>query len=195
MTDAENLAAVTTLPEVLMRTSREIASLLEFLQTSRTFLENAAVPRLQRTQTRLHAASSTTETATHDLLDGLGRSLLLIDELGTRLTANAGTGGPEHGELHAELRDEVHRLVLSLQFQDIVAQQIGCATRLLQDTERRMTLIAEHFDSAVLGTYPHAATMELSSDAADPTIPAVPAADRQALADAVFAQVFPADAQ
>ncbi|MEX2281964.1 MAG: hypothetical protein WEE89_05735, partial [Gemmatimonadota bacterium] len=120
---------VVSLPNILVRTSREITSVLNTLYRSRGFLEQAAVPRLQRTHQNLRQASEASETATHTLLDGLGHALVLIDQLDHSARPQDLTPTrPDHA-IRFDLREEVYRLIYSLQFQDIVAQQIAYATR------------------------------------------------------------------
>jgi hypothetical protein len=175
---------VSSLPNILMRTTREITSVLNSLYRSRAFLEQAAVPRLRKTHLSLEEVSSATESATLDLLEGLDRTLFLIDEIGRRMVS------PENHDdvvLHNELREEVHRLVASLQFQDLVAQQIGIATRVLQDTERRMIAMVRQYEIAFFGeadTEPDNGAEEIDGEL--PLSLGSPK-ERQALADAVFA--------
>jgi hypothetical protein len=181
--EVEGTPPMSTLPQILVRTSREITAVLHSLYRSHAFLDQSAVQRLHGTRRRLHDVAAATETATHDLLDGLDHTLVLIDELGPGVHESQTV--EDRARLHNELRESVHRLVTAMQFQDIVAQQIAYAVRILEDTERRMIGIAEHFDSTVFGNKgkaegpgtepphdPHA-----SMDNAEP---------RQALADSIF---------
>lgn len=186
---AEEETPVASLPTILIRTSHEITAVLNSLYRSRTLLEQAAVPRLQRTHARLKEVSDATESATHDMLDKLDRASQLIDEIGSRVVAGIPAGDPAALQLHADLREEAHRLVLCLQFQDIVTQQIGFATHVLEETERRMTQLANQFKSTVFGQ------AEASGDdnAAwghhyDPDATASCPDERQALADSVFGE-------
>jgi hypothetical protein len=176
------------LPEILMRTSREITAVLDTLHRSRDFLERAAVPRLRRTNLKLLEASEATESATHELLDGLDRSLVLIDELGRQL-AHQGAWPDGFAHKQSELRTEVHRLINSLQVQDIVAQQIAFAMRVLQDTERRMIAISEYFDVAVFGRTESATVDEANwAHEFDTGATMARGPERQALADTIFQQ-------
>ena len=177
---------VVSLPDILVRTSREITSVLNSLYRSRSFLEQAAVPRLQRTHLNLRQASQATETATHTLLDGLDRALVLIDQLEQPADPRSQDPAlPDHAAIRFDLREEVHHLICSLQFQDIVAQQIGYATRVLEDTERRLATLTEHFDVAVFGRS-IAEEEEPEVEDHDATAITNAAIERQAVADSVF---------
>jgi chemotaxis regulatin CheY-phosphate phosphatase CheZ len=180
--------AVSSLPAILVRTSREITAVLNSLYRSRAFLEQAAVPRLQRTNEHLREVSNATETATHSMLDGIDRSLHLIDQIGRRLGHGVAPGDAGAAALHADLREEVHRLVMCLQFQDVVAQQIGFATHVLEDTERRMVMIAELFDVAVFAQAEALPDADVEWDVHfDPAATFGSSTERQAMADAIIA--------
>lgn len=87
---------------------------------------------------KLTEVSSATEMATSELLDGLDRALLLVDQLEV---------GPSSSDDDADpcddLREELHTLVTVLQFQDTTKQQLGNASTVL---EERMLRLAEVFD-------------------------------------------------
>lgn len=188
----QDATPVASLPNILIRTSQEITAVLNSLYRSRTLLEHAAVPRLQRTHAKLQEVTQATETATHDMLDKLDRASLLIDEIGTRMTLGVAAGDETAMQLHAELREEAHRLVLCLQFQDIVTQQIGFATHVLQETERRMTLLAEQFKNTVFGqTLPEEQAESEWTPPYDPEATTTCLSERQALADSVFGETSP----
>lgn len=183
----EDETPVASLPNILIRTSQEITAVLNSLYRSRTLLEHAAVPRLQRTHAKLQEVQHVTESATHDMLDKLDRANLLIDEIGTRIKAGVPAGDTAALQLHAELRDEAHRLVHCLQFQDIVAQQIAFATHVLEETERRMATLADQFKSTVFGqTVDEALSEDDGASPYDPEATTAGLGERQALADAVF---------
>lgn len=190
--DAADAAPVASLPNILLRTSQEITAVLNSLYRSRVLLEQAAVPRLQRTHVRLKEVTLATESATHDMLDKLDRATLLIDEIGVRITTGIAAGDGAALQLYADLREEAHRLVLCLQFQDIVAQQIGYATHVLEDTERRMSQLASQFKTTVFGQ----AAVDVVDDLAwsahfDPDATTTCPSERQAVADDVFGDVSP----
>ena len=190
--DTAETVPVASLPQILIRTSQEITAVLKSLYRSRVLLEQAAVPRLQRTHVRLKQVTLATESATHDMLDKLDRASLLIDEIGVRITTGIAAGDGAALQLHADLREEAHRLVLCLQFQDIVAQQIGCATHVLEETERRMSQLASQFKTTVFGQ----AELEAADDDAwsahfDPDATTSSPSERQAVADDVFGDGSP----
>jgi hypothetical protein len=190
--EAVEAAPVASLPNILMRTSQEITAVLNSLYRSRVLLEQAAVPRLQRTHVRLKEVTQATESATHDMLDKLDRASLLIDEIGVRITTGIPASDKEALQLHADLREEAHRLVMCLQFQDIVTQQIGYATHVLEETERRMTQLASQFKTTVFGQ----AELEIADDGEwsahfDPDATTTCPHERQAIADDVFGDGLP----
>ncbi|MEX1182132.1 MAG: hypothetical protein WEF86_02780 [Gemmatimonadota bacterium] len=183
----EGATPVASLPTILIRTSHEITAVLNSLYRSRTLLEQAAVPRLHRTHVKLKEVTAATETAAHDMLDKLDRASLLIDAIGTRMSAGIPAGDEAALRLHADLREEAHRLVLCLQFQDIVTQQIGFATHVLEETERRMTQLANQFTSTVFGQAEPAGPADAEwAPACDPDATTAAPGERQALADSVF---------
>jgi hypothetical protein len=184
---AVEAAPVASLPNILMRTSQEITAVLNSLYRSRVLLEQAAVPRLQRTHVRLKEVTQATESATHDMLDKLDHASLLIDEIGVRITTGIPAADKEALQLHADLREEAHRLVMCLQFQDIVTQQIGYATHVLEETERRMTQLASQFKTTVFGQAELEAADEGDWSAHfDPDATTACPRERQAVADDVF---------
>jgi len=87
---------------------------------------------------KLTEVSSATEMATSELLDGLDRALLLVDQLEVGPSSSDDDADPRD-----DLREELHTLVTVLQFQDIAKQQLGNASTVL---EERMLRLAEVFD-------------------------------------------------
>ena len=87
---------------------------------------------------KLIEVSSATEMATSELLDGLDRALLLVDQLEVGPSSSDDDADPRD-----DLREELHTLVTVLQFQDIAKQQLGNASTVL---EERMLRLAEGFD-------------------------------------------------
>jgi hypothetical protein len=171
---------VASLPSILMRTSQDITSALHSLYRSHDFLKQAAVQRLTGTRAKLNDLSTTTETATHRILDGLDNALVLIEEIGkvTPDTADAEA-------LSSQLREEVHGLITSLQFQDIVAQQIAFAVHVLEDTETRIHYVAQHLEK-VFGKSEPVEHHEDGDGAFDPSASTIGVGERQSLADSIF---------
>ena len=87
---------------------------------------------------KLTEVSSATEMATSELLDGLDRALLLVDQLEVGPSSSDDDADPRD-----DLREELHTLVTVLQFQDTTNQQLGNASTVL---EERMLRLAEVFD-------------------------------------------------
>ena len=87
---------------------------------------------------KLIEVSSATEMATSELLDGLDRALLLVDQLEVGPSSSDDDADPRD-----DLREELHTLVTVLQFQDTTKQQLGNASTVL---EERMLRLAEVFD-------------------------------------------------
>ena len=187
----------------------EIMSIVGSLRESRGLLEQAAMDRLQHTNQKLQEVSSATELATTGMLDGLERSLDLVNRLhdGESEQPEAESTADDlrvNNDVRDELRDELHQLITLLQFQDITAQQLGYASGVLTDIEERLVRIAQVFDVAGLGTMMERgepAEAEAEAEAAgndageehegtpgicDPHASTLDADDRQAVADEIF---------
>jgi hypothetical protein len=176
------------LPRILLRAHAEISQVLESLRRSRGILERTTMERVQKTQSKLREVSSATEDATIGMLDGLDRSLSLVD----RLDEDAARSEPERAATHRdELRERLHALITSLQFQDITSQQLSYASAVLEDLENRMAAVAALIDQNLSGLeqvaqdHPnattHPAARHFDSDAST-----LDAETRQALADEIF---------
>lgn len=142
------------LPAVLLSAHAEITGILGGIQQTRAALEAHAVERLRDTQGLLTDVNATTEQATLQLLNGLDRSLELIDSLERQAQ------GQESGAGFRELRTQVSALYHYLQFQDIAAQQLQGAAHALLDIELRVGAVAGLFDRALTGSNRAAATAE-----------------------------------
>ncbi|MFN0181439.1 MAG: hypothetical protein ACKVZ0_21730 [Gemmatimonadales bacterium] len=122
----------------------ELTRALGGIQRSRQTLARYHVDRLAKGQARLTEVSSATESATTALLNGLDRSLGLIDQIAKT---------PGHGTAAVEaLREETNALYSLLQFQDITTQQLAGVATLLDDIADRVTHALE-----LLGPGHHAA--------------------------------------
>lgn len=206
----ERPAGLRDLVDILEAAYGEVMNIVESLRQSRGLLEKAAMERLSSTHQRLAEVSSATEMAATGMLDGLDRSLVLVDHLeAADGGAPAADGEKGAGEIRDELRDELHQLMGLLQFQDITSQQLGYATGVLQDIEERMLRIAKVFDLTggkaesesnpvlALAPEPSEALGELLAgtesngkgkdfDVCDPEASNFDADSRQALADEIF---------
>jgi hypothetical protein len=145
------------LPAVLLRAHTEINEILGGIRLTREAIEAHAVDRIRETKAKLSDVASTTESATLELMNGLDRSLELINTLETQANGAAPSDGFE------SLRGEVSTLYNHLQFQDITAQQLQGVGAALLDLETRVSGVAALFDSA-LG---HGAGAELLLRTAD----------------------------
>jgi hypothetical protein len=173
------------LPELLLQTSQDISAVLNTLYRSRALLERAAVPRIQHTQRNLARVSDATETAAKALLDGIGRSLALIDQLAHELVPDGHETTAGRG-IRQQLEVEVQGLIAAIQFQDLVAQQIAYATQILHETEERMTEAAAHFDSALFGAPGNPSDIEVAEPELDAGFAFELDPDSQAMADSIF---------
>jgi chemotaxis regulatin CheY-phosphate phosphatase CheZ len=117
---------------------REVHEALLAIRRSRESLRNFQVEGLRDTHAKLSEVSSTTETAATELLNGLDRTLALIDAL----EARSDPAGYE------ALRAEVNKLYGHLQFQDIIAQQLAGVGALLGLVEEHMTHVAAMLDDS-----------------------------------------------
>lgn len=177
------------LSDLLARGYAEILGVLDSLRQSRHLLERAAVEKIQHTHDKLREVSNATETAATDILNGLDRANMMVDEL----DAYAG----EHGEpddkastIRASLRDELFALMGHMQFQDITSQQLNYASAVLTEMETRLSSIAKVFDPAVFGAVnPEAAPSATPTGPVtfDPNASTQNRAERQAVADEIIA--------
>ncbi len=173
------------LTQLLAKGYAEIVSVLGSLRQSRSVLERAAVEKLQHTHAKLKEVSNATELAATDILDGLDRSVALID----RLDGLDGTPG-ESAEVRGQLRDELFRLMGCMQFQDITTQQLSYASAVLTDMEERLAQLAQVFDPATFGAAaPAPAPVPVAPQGPvtyDPGASVENAEQRQAVADEIF---------
>ncbi len=137
--------------------------------------------RLRDGTARLDEVSNTTETAAMQMLNGLDRTLAIIDRL------EAGEGGesarrPSH-DVCESLRAEVNEMYGHLQFQDIITQQIRGVGALLAEVEERIDGIAGLFEiTAAI----EAAGARRADGAFNPDATMLNADERQALIDEAF---------
>lgn len=190
-------AGSTDLTALVMHVYLDVIETLKILRRTRSALERTTVEQVQATQEKLLEVSSTTELAATDLLDGLDRAIGMID----RLDSLAAEGNTEESEkLRAELRDELFRLIVVLQFQDIAAQQLSHASNVLRGVERRLERVVGLLDDADLVSSSESAAGTDAADHAhdrprgyDPAASMLGAEDRQALADEIFSPAANAD--
>ncbi len=131
------------LPAVILRAHAEITEILGGIRLTREAIEAHALERIRDTQNRLIDVTSTTETATLELMNGLDRSIELVNTLEQQANGSASADGFQ------VLRDQVSALYNHLQFQDITAQQLQGVTHSLLDLEVRVAAVAALFDQQV----------------------------------------------
>ncbi|MBW3630475.1 MAG: hypothetical protein KY464_14410 [Gemmatimonadetes bacterium] len=176
---AISAAGLPDVPELLTRATSIINKMLESLRAGQQVLQRAAVEKLQHTNAKLHEVSSATETATTDIMDGLDRTFVLVDQLDGK---GVGPRGPEIG---AQIRDELFAVMTHLQFQDITSQQLDHASSIIRDMERYLDEFVVLLDMRGLGklpgSEPGASLSELR--AFDPCATTLDAEKRQAMVD------------
>ncbi len=144
---ADRLAArpaLSELPHLMLRAHGEINDILDGIRLTRQAIEAHTVDRIRDTKDRLNDVSATTENATLELMNGLDRSIELINSLETESTGQADGSG------FTELRGQVSTLYNHLQFQDITAQQLQGVAQAMLEIESRMASVAALFDHGVL---------------------------------------------
>jgi chemotaxis regulatin CheY-phosphate phosphatase CheZ len=171
-----------TVPDVLRRTSEEIAAILSGIRQGREEFEQAAAERIGGTRDKLREVSAATEVAAVDMLNSLDRTVSLLD------TLEQPTNEVDARATRQAMRNELGGLFISLQFQDITAQQLAHASRMLDEVERKLLSVIARFDSVVFGiAATHAACQEgPGAGCFDPGASFFNADARQAVADEIF---------
>jgi chemotaxis regulatin CheY-phosphate phosphatase CheZ len=175
------------LPQTLYHAYSEMRALLERLRVSRGILEQAAMDKLAHMHDKLREVSSATEIAATDILDGLDRSVAMVDELDA--AAEAPDGAVRGAEIRVRMRDELFGLMVHLQFQDITTQQLAYASSVIQDMEQRLGQLVSIFESDARPSESSPASTPSQSQEGvtfDPHASNSSATDRQALADQLF---------
>ena len=116
------------LPTLMLKVHQEITQALDGIRATRETIQTHSLSRIKDTHARLTEVSSTSENAAIEMLNGLDRSLALIDQI------EQGGGAAKDG--YDALRNEVNALYGHLQFQDIIAQQLHGVTALLEMRDR-----------------------------------------------------------
>ena len=167
---------------LLVRMYAELQRILYNVRRSRGLLEEATITNLESTNAKLKEVSSTTEFAASNMLDGVDRALGLVDRVQEQ---------PGDAPSFDALRDELHALVVALQFQDIIAQQLDHASTIIADMETQLRRVTRMFAVSVLrdgddDSDDDAPAFAISTGAFDPAASVSDAATRQALADDIF---------
>jgi hypothetical protein len=156
---------LTALPTLVIRAYAEVIDALGGIRLGRETIE-----------------TSTAGSATMELMNGIDRSLALLDRVGAELP-EAGSG---RAALEA-LRHEMNELFGHLQFQDITAQQLAGVGAVLQDIEGRMRAVAVLFNERT----PATGDVVPESDSFNGDARFTNVKDRQAMIDAAFAVKSP----
>lgn len=177
---------VERLPDMLLKAHDEVVAVLESLQRSRDVLQKTSVNQLRVTTAKLQEVTDATEVAATGILDGLDRSIGLVD----KLEGLDASGNLEADAVRNQLRDELFQAQAALQFQDITAQQLSYASSLLGELEDRMRGLATALEADGYAgelTAESAARALAAQKAFDPNATMDNATGRQALADSIFA--------
>jgi chemotaxis regulatin CheY-phosphate phosphatase CheZ len=166
------------LPSLLLNAYTEVTAALGGIRVSREAIQSQAIDQLRATNEKLAQVSSHTEAAATRMLDGLDRTLVLIDQL----SDSESDSNYSLQEAAETLRSEINELFICLQFQDITAQQLKGAVDLLVNVEERLEGVAKMFDG------PHESSQALAENEEeashyDPSASMESAASRQQLAD------------
>jgi hypothetical protein len=165
---------------ILARSYSEVVSVLGGLRESRDVLARTSADKLLEVTTA-------TEVAANDILDGLDRSVALVNEMDAR----AGEGNSAAGvELRNKLRDELFSAMSCLQFQDITTQQLSYASSVLTEMEARLAELATILDPAAFGVAGTVAPLQVPATANPisygPDASTQNVETRQAIADQIF---------
>jgi chemotaxis regulatin CheY-phosphate phosphatase CheZ len=173
------------LPDMLLKAHDEVCAVLKSLRDSRDLLQKSSVNQLRQTSAKLQEVTDATELAATGILDGLDRSIGMVDQL-EGLDAS---GNVEAAAIRGQLRDELWQAQAALQFQDITAQQLSYAASLLAELEDRMQGLATALEADGFAevTSDSAARALAAAKAFDPNATMANATGRQALADSIFA--------
>lgn len=171
-----------TLPSALLRVSSELSLVLNGIRLTRETIQTYSTERLRDTHARLHEVSSTSESAAMEMLNGLDRTLAMIDRLEQSTDATPST------DMYDALRAEVNQLYSHLQFQDIIAQQLNGVAAVLVEVEERVQTVTNLFGDA-LGESRDATrhpAVRLDPGAFNPDASVRQTGDRQAMIDEAF---------
>jgi chemotaxis regulatin CheY-phosphate phosphatase CheZ len=182
MDAAITAAGFADVPELLSRAALIINKMLESLKAGQQVLQRAAVEKLHHTNTKLHEISTATESAATDIMDGLDRAFLLVDQL------DGEDVGPRGAEIGGQLRDELFAVMTHLQFQDITSQQLDHASSIIQDMEHYLDEFVVLFDLPTIGKVRGHDAIRLHSEHRpyDPCATTLDAEQRQAIVDEIL---------
>lgn len=167
-------------PSAVLRLSAELSRVLNGIRMTRETIQTYSTDRLRDTHARLHEVSSTSESAAMEMLNGLDRTLAMIDAL------ERSAGGSAQPEMYQALRAEVNQQYGHLQFQDIIAQQLNGVAGVLIEVEQRVQTVAGLFDDILGGQMTPGTGMVLDPESYNPDASMRGAGDRQTMIDEAF---------
>jgi hypothetical protein len=167
-----------TVPGTLLHVYRELSRALDNIRQTRVAIESCSLTEFKDTHARLSEVSTATESAAMAMLNGLDRTLAMIDQLEAESIPHQPSGVPQ------ALRDEVNQLYNHLQFQDIITQQLRGVGDLMTELERRVSSLGLMFDGPAAGPPP--APVAPDTQAYNPDASMAGAPERQAAIDATF---------
>ncbi len=164
-----------SLPSLMPRIRSQVGEALARIRRARDLLHAPQPERMSSTHARLDEVNKATESATLAMLNGLDRTLEIIDGLQQR------SGAPDAG--FDAMRDEVNHLYTHLQFQDIIAQQLAGVTASLVDLEQEIKALADLFNDGTSAPLPAALAAPRDPRAYNPDASTVDVERRQSVID------------
>ncbi|MEO7083145.1 MAG: hypothetical protein ABI442_19015 [Gemmatimonadaceae bacterium] len=168
------------LSRTLLRAYAESVGIAERMREGRTVMGQATIEKLHLMDGKLGEISSATEVATTDILNGLNRSVELVDAV----LEDDGTAAGRAVAL-TNLRDELYGVMEHLQFQDITAQQLKHMSSLLYEIRSRMNVLVKVFAPYLISD-PLAPVAQALAGTFDPDATTANVTARQAVADEVY---------
>ena len=149
-------------------------------------LEKTTTEKFHHMHDKLREVSNATEMAATDILNGLERSVAMVDQLDAKAADGDAPGG---ADLRNSLRDELFGLMSCMQFQDVTSQQLSYASSVLLEMEARLAELATVLDPAVLAGKKQISLAPPAPSGPvtfDPNASTENAKERQAVADEIF---------
>lgn len=168
------------LASMVLHANTQVAALLERIRVSRGLLASAREAQLAQMSSKFSAVTAATESAATSMIEGLERAIRVVEELEQ---GSAPDAPPERRARFAALREELFDVMNFIQFQDITSQQLGHASAVLDEAERRLA------DLASVMSGPGGPERAATPPAPHPHFDADALADKaesQAFADALF---------
>ncbi len=176
---------VSGLRSLLASEHDHVLTVLDDVRRTRLAVEQTATQKIRRTHDKLLEVSNTTQVAASDILDGLDRSMGIIDQL-DECAEVEGERAVRATTLRGTLRDELFQLMGAMQFQDITSQQLAHAGSVLAEVETRLAQIAIALNPMIDPSNVPRLASETAAKAFDPDATMVNRAQRQAVADEIL---------